>query len=57
MYVLKLGFVMGKTGLKICTLRMFYEYMIDLYLTEIQDHSSPIFQKYRAYIQQRSSEQ
>lgn len=56
MYVFKLGFVMGKTGIKICTLRMFYEYVIDLYLNEIRNHSSPTFQKYRAYIEERSSE-
>jgi glycosyltransferase involved in cell wall biosynthesis len=52
-YVIKLGFLMGRTGLKVCALRMFYEYMIDLYLRELEDRTSPIFVKYGAYIEER----
>lgn len=53
MYIYKRGFLMGKVGIKICILRMFYEYMIDLYLMELRDHNSPVYQKYRSYIAER----
>lgn len=52
-YVFRLGFLMGRAGLKTCVLRMFYEYMIDLYLEELQDPSSPSSVKYGAYIAER----
>jgi glycosyltransferase involved in cell wall biosynthesis len=56
LYVFRLGFVMGKAGLKTCVLRMFYEYMIDMYLDEVRDQSSPIHVKYRDYIDERCAE-
>lgn len=52
-YVLKGGFLMGRAGLKNCVLRMFYEYMIDLYLAELADPASPAALKYTAYIEER----
>lgn len=52
-YVLKRGFLMGRVGLKICALRMFYEFMIDLYLEELGDPESPTAVKYRRYIEER----
>jgi glycosyltransferase involved in cell wall biosynthesis len=55
-YFFKLGFVMGKAGIKNSVLRMFYEYMIDLYLEELKDPSSPASQKYAAYIEERCRE-
>lgn len=53
LYIVKLGFVMGRAGLKTCALRMFYEYMIDLYLDELKDPASPISTKYKNYIEER----
>ena len=51
MYFVRCGFIMGRTGLKICALRMFYEYMIDLYLKELRDRDSPTYRKYQRYIE------
>lgn len=53
LYVARLGFLMGRAGVKTCVLRMFYEYMIDLYLEELDDLDSPVAVKYRAYIADR----
>lgn len=52
-YVLKGGFLMGRAGLKSCALRMFYEYMVDLYLAELADPASPTALKYADYIEER----
>lgn len=53
LYVFKLGFLMGRVGLKTCMLRMFYEYLIDLYLEELADPGSPTTLAYREYIARR----
>lgn len=53
LYLFRLGFVMGRAGVKTCVLRMFYEYMIDLYLDELEDSRSPIALKYKDYIAER----
>jgi glycosyltransferase involved in cell wall biosynthesis len=52
-YVLKGGFLMGRAGLKNCALRMFYEYMINLYLAELANPASPAAIKYGRYIDER----
>jgi glycosyltransferase involved in cell wall biosynthesis len=56
LYVFRLGFLMGHAGLKTCALRTFYEYMIDLYLEELEDRLSPTYEKYCAYIEERYGE-
>lgn len=53
LYVIKRGFVMGRAGVKTCMLRMFYEYMVDLYLEELRDSTSPAYLKYQDYIEDR----
>lgn len=53
LYFFKLGFMMGRAGLKTCVLRMYYEYMVDLYLAELRDPTSPISVKYRDYLAER----
>jgi glycosyltransferase involved in cell wall biosynthesis len=53
LYVFRLGFVMGQAGIKTCALRMFYEYIVDLYLEELKDPDSPVAVKYKGYIEER----
>ena len=36
LYLLRLGFLDGRAGLAYCRLRMIYEYMIDLKITELR---------------------
>lgn len=53
LYVFRLGFLMGRVGFKTCELRRFYEYLIDLYLEELEDPQSPVSLRYGDYIRQR----
>ena len=46
MYLIRLGFLDGRIGLRYCLLRFFYELQVDLKLREIAEPSSPIAQKY-----------
>jgi glycosyltransferase involved in cell wall biosynthesis len=55
LYLFRLGFIMGKAGIKTCALRMFYEYMVDLYLEELKDPASPVAVKYKSYIEERGA--
>ena len=53
LYIFKLGFLMGRAGLKTCALRMYYETWVDLYLDELGDPASPVAVKYRALLAER----
>ena len=53
LYIFKLGFQMGRAGLTTCSLRMYYEALVDLYLDELCDPSSPAAVKYRALLAER----
>lgn len=47
MYLIRLGFLDGRIGLRYCLLRFFYELQVDLKLRELKDPTSPISQKYQ----------
>lgn len=47
MYIIKLGFLDGRMGLRFCLLHTFYEYQISLKLEELSDTESPMCQKYK----------
>ena len=47
LYVFKGGILDGRTGLRYCVLKMFYEYQIGLKLEELEDRRSPLREKYR----------
>ncbi|MBK20658.1 MAG: glycosyltransferase [Rhodospirillaceae bacterium] len=47
MYVLKLGFLDGRMGLRYCLLKMFFEYQIVLKVKEMRDPESPLYQKHK----------
>ena len=46
MYVIRLGFLDGRVGLRYCLLRFFYELQIDLKLKELADPNSPLSRHY-----------
>ena len=46
MYLIRLGFLDGRIGLRYCLLRFFYELQIDLKLRELADPGSPISRKF-----------
>ena len=46
MYLIRLGFLDGRIGLRYCLLRFFYELQVDLKLRELSDSQSPISRKY-----------
>lgn len=52
-YVARLGLLMGRTGLKYCLLRAFYEFKVDLFLAELRNGASPVAQTYRDLILER----
>ena len=51
MYILRLGFLDGRLGFRHCFLHAFYEYQINLKLEELGDPESPLYEKYRNYLQ------
>jgi glycosyltransferase involved in cell wall biosynthesis len=51
MYVLKLGFLHGRIGFRYCLMQMFYEYQVNLKLEELRTPGSPLYEKYRDYLQ------
>ena len=51
MYLIRLGFLDGRIGLRYCLLRFFYELQVDLKLLELADPSSPISRKYDHFLQ------
>lgn len=52
MYVWRRGFLDGMVGLHYCLMRMIWEYQIDLKLRELRDPGSPLYQRYRAQIEE-----
>ena len=50
MYILKMGFLDGRIGLRFCILHAIYEYQIDLKIEELKDPASPLSHKYRKYL-------
>jgi len=50
MYLLQLGFLDGRIGLRYCLLHMFYEFQIDLKLEELRDSDSPLSHRYNLYL-------
>jgi len=50
MYIIKLGFLDGRMGLRFCLLHTFYEYQISLKLEELSDSESPMHQKYKRHL-------
>ena len=51
MYVLKVGFLDGRMGLRYCLLKMFFEYQIEIKVKELADPRSPLFQRYKAFLE------
>ena len=47
MYIMKLGFLDGRTGFRFCLLHTFYDYQISLKLEELRHPQSPMSQKYK----------
>jgi len=52
MYILKLGFLDGVIGFHYSLLHAFYDYQISLKLKELQDKNSPLYEKYKEYLEQ-----
>jgi glycosyltransferase involved in cell wall biosynthesis len=50
MYVIKLGFLDGRIGLRYCLLHTFYEYQVSLKLEELTNPGSPLYQKYQVFL-------
>lgn len=51
MYVLKAGFLDGGIGLRYCLLKMFFEYQIEIKVRELDNFQSPLYQRYRAFLE------
>ena len=51
MYVVKAGFLDGRTGLRYCLLKMFFEYQIEIKVGELRDRGSPLYRRYRAFLE------
>lgn len=51
MYILKLGFLDGRIGFRFSLLHAFYDYQISLKLNELKDKKSPLYEKYKEYIE------
>lgn len=51
MYILKLGFLDGKIGFRFSMLHAFYDYQISLKLLELKEKNSPLYEKYREYLE------
>ncbi|MBU2464629.1 MAG: glycosyltransferase family 2 protein [Candidatus Edwardsbacteria bacterium] len=51
MYFLKLGFLDGRIGFRFSLLHAFYDYQISLKLNELKDKNSPLYEKYKEYIE------
>lgn len=51
MYFLKFGFLDGRIGFRFSLLHAFYDYQISLKLNELKDKNSPLYEKYREYIE------
>ncbi|NKB20502.1 MAG: glycosyltransferase [Alphaproteobacteria bacterium] len=47
MYILKLGFLDGRMGLRYCLLKMFFEYQIVIKVKEMRDPNSPLYQQHK----------
>jgi glycosyltransferase involved in cell wall biosynthesis/SAM-dependent methyltransferase len=51
MYIVKLGFLDGRLGLRYCLLRFFYEMQADLKLAELRDPTSAMSRQYAHYLE------
>ncbi|MBI4726238.1 glycosyltransferase family 2 protein [candidate division TA06 bacterium] len=51
MYFLKFGFLDGRIGFRFSMLHAFYDYQISLKLNELKDKNSPLYEKYKEYIE------
>ncbi len=51
MYFFKFGFLDGRIGFRFSMLHAFYDYQISLKLNELKDKNSPLYEKYKEYIE------
>ncbi len=50
-YILRLGFLNGAVGFRVCALKMFFDYIIKIKVEELEKKDSPLFRAYAEYIE------
>lgn len=51
MYIVRLGFLDGRGGFRFCLLHTFYEYQVSLKLEELRRNNSPLYLKFKGYLE------
>lgn len=51
MYFLRFGFLDGRVGFRFSMLHAFYDYQISLKLIELKEKNSPLYEKYKGYLE------
>ncbi len=52
-YVLRLGFLNGAVGFRVCVLKMFFDYVIKIKIEELETKDSPLYKAYAEHIEGR----
>lgn len=53
-YILRLGFLNGTIGFRVCALKMFFDYVIKIKVEELENNDSPLYKTYADHIEGRA---